>query len=127
MSRRGPAVHIPTSVLREKVKRLAGFGVQNPEIAKAIGISHPTLMKYYAEEIIAGPAETNAKVAEALYLKALSGERNSVQAAIFWLKCRAGWRELPPPPAEEAIGKKEQANREAVTAARGTDWEQVLQ
>ncbi len=37
--------------------------------------------------------KANAKVAENLYRKATGEGRESVTAAIFWLKTRAGWKE----------------------------------
>ena len=40
-----------------------------------------------------GDVKANAKVAENLYRKATGEGRESVIAAIFWLKTRAGWRE----------------------------------
>ncbi len=46
----------------------------------------------------------------------------SVAAAIFWLKCRAGWREE----GDEA-GKKETAALLSKVADKGTDWEGLLQ
>ena len=35
-------------------------------------------------------AEANSQVAQTLFKKAIAGDTT---AAIFWLKCRAGWRE----------------------------------
>jgi len=37
--------------------------------------------------------KANAKVAENLYRKATGDGRESIIAAIFWLKTRAGWKE----------------------------------
>ena len=38
-------------------------------------------------------SKANTKVAESLYRKALGDGSQSVTAAIFWLKTRAGWKE----------------------------------
>jgi hypothetical protein len=55
--------------------------------------------------------------------------REAVVAAIFWLKTRARWAAAPEitTPVEEEIGKKEQAQRAALTASKGTPWERILQ
>ncbi len=48
-------------------------------------------------------------------------------AAIFWLKCRAGWSEYAPAPAHaEPLGKKERAQLEALSAAEGTEWGKLV-
>ncbi|MFN9969396.1 MAG: hypothetical protein ACK58T_05800, partial [Phycisphaerae bacterium] len=62
-------------------------------------------------------------VAQSLFRKATGDTNQSVQAAIFWLKARAGWRDKSP---DEIVGKKEQADITARTAERGTDWERLL-
>ena len=40
-----------------------------------------------------GHIKANARVAESLYRKAIGEGRESVTAAIFWLKTRARWKE----------------------------------
>ena len=39
-----------------------------------------------------GKDVANSMVAQALFSKAVGGGQQSVTAAIFWLKCRAGWK-----------------------------------
>ena len=85
------AAHVPTPKSREAVADLSAFGVPVLKIAKALGISKPTLHKYYQDELDIGMVKKNAKVAEALYMKATVD--GNVTAMIFWLKTRAGWRE----------------------------------
>jgi hypothetical protein len=43
--------------------------------------------------------------------------KEAVTACIFWLKCRAGWRDVSVDP-----GKKEGQRLAATSAGRGTDW-----
>jgi hypothetical protein len=62
------------------------------------------------------------KVAHSLFKQATDQTKPNVSAAIFWLKCRAGWREDPDQP-----GKKEQARVAATTAGDGTSWDGLLQ
>lgn len=95
---------------RAQVKALSGFGIPQEQIAQLIGVSKPTLRKYYLQEISAGMVMANAKVAESLFRQATDQHKPNVVAAIFWLKCRAGWTE---PGKGNELGKKEQRNNEA--------------
>lgn len=87
MSRR---VHIATEETRAKVESLAAVGTRYEDIALYLGITRPTLDKYYKEELKIGTIKANAAIANTLYKQALDG---NTTAAIFWLKTRAGWRE----------------------------------
>ena len=70
------------------------IGIPQEEIAATMGISHPTLRRYFDREIQTGTHKANAKIAESLYNAAIKGKGQlAVTAAIFWLKCRAGWKE----------------------------------
>ena len=51
-----------------------------------------TLRKYFRNELDQGASEANMTVAQAMYKNAKDG---NVKAGMFWLKCRAGWRERP--------------------------------
>jgi hypothetical protein len=83
----------PTDKERGLVKSMAAFGIAQEDIAKQIGIKSPkTLRKYFRQELDRGAAEANYTVAAALYKRAKKG---NVDAAKFWLKSRAGWREYP--------------------------------
>lgn len=113
---------IPTDAQRTQVKAMAAYGVPQDDIAKVIGCSAPTLRKHFWQELETAAIEANAKVAQSLFRKAVEGSgKESVTAAIFWLKCRAGWRDVAIEP-----GKKEQLEAIARTAERGTDWDQLL-
>jgi hypothetical protein len=52
-----------------------------------------TLRKHYRKELDKGHIKATAKVAESLFRKATGEGSQSVTAAIFWLKTRAGWKE----------------------------------
>jgi hypothetical protein len=95
--------HRPTEKDRRVVKLMAGYGIRQDAIARGLGIGEKTLRKHYREELDIGLILATARVAEALYRIALDDNHpGSTTAAIFWLKCRAGWRE---PPREHA-GKR---------------------
>jgi hypothetical protein len=76
-----------------QVEAMAGYGIPEEDIASVLGIELATLKREYPGELANGHVKANAKVAESLYRKAVGEGRESVTAAIFWLKTRAGWRE----------------------------------
>lgn len=102
----------PTEEQRRMVKTMAAMGAKQEDVAAQIGVRSPkTLRKYFRDELDQGGTEANIGVAQALYKKAKEGD---VKAAMFWLKCRAGWRDRPgfdrstaaPPPFIVAVEKK---------------------
>lgn len=139
----------PNADQRRTVRAMAAYGIPHHAIAEVIGISGPTLRKHFRIELDTAEAEANAKVAETLFRRATGEGPQSVTAAIFWLKCRAGWREFDVVPirremaeaaAEQAatgkyavrppprgLGKKARAEWEARTAGEGTSWGDLLQ
>ena len=82
-----------TDAMRERVRRLAGVGVPQDDIANIIGCDAKTLRKHLRAELDRGAAEADAAVASYLFANAKGG---NVTAQIFWLK-RARWRERRAP------------------------------
>jgi hypothetical protein len=98
-----------TDEVREQVRTLAARGVRQEDIAGAIGCRDAkTLRKHFRDELDRGTGEANAKVAGALYEKAVGGD---TIAQIFWMKTRAGWREKVP---EKPIPVQEAAQTDNV-------------
>src|SRR5215204_2228395 len=89
----GRPSHKPDPVLRRQVEVMAGYGVRESDIAGLISVDPKTLRKHYRNELDHGHVKANAKVAENLFRKATGEGRESVTAAIFWLKTRARWKE----------------------------------
>ena len=83
--------HTPSEATRAMVQTLSGFGIKYEDIALYLGITRPTLDKYYKNELRLGTIKANSTIAETLYKKARDGDTT---ACIFWLKTRAGWREV---------------------------------
>jgi len=83
--------HLPD---RARVEALAGFGLTAAEIARIFGLDPARVQAEFANEIATGAIKANARVAESLYRKAVGEGRESVTAAIFWLKTRARWKEV---------------------------------
>jgi hypothetical protein len=89
----GRRAHKPDDLTRRQVEAMAGYGVPETDIAGVIGIDPKTLRRHYRDELKHGHVKANAKVAESLFRKATSDGAQSVTAAIFWLKTRAGRKE----------------------------------
>ncbi|TMQ24145.1 MAG: hypothetical protein E6J90_08805 [Deltaproteobacteria bacterium] len=115
--------HQPTPEQRKQVEAMAAYGLPHEDITRVIGIALPTLYKWYREELDTGHVKANARVADNLFKIATGSGREAVTAAIFWLKVRAGWSEYAPP---VQLGKKAQAELEAVKSADGTEWHTLV-
>jgi AcrR family transcriptional regulator len=97
--------------------------MSHEEIALALGISRPTLYKYFAEELSVGAYQRRAEVIDAMHKAAVAGNV-AAQRAYVSMSPQAA---VPPQDEKEPkLGKKEQANADAATAALGTDWHELL-
>jgi len=85
----------PTQAQRAQVESMAAYGVPEHAIALVIGCDPKTLRKYYREELDTAHIKATSQVAQSLFQKAIGSGSQSVTAAIFWMKTRAGWRETP--------------------------------
>lgn len=88
--------HQPTDKERGLVETMAAFGIPREDIAKALRMGEKTLRENYQEELETAATKANARVAQSLFNQATgsAGAKVNITAAIFWLKCRAGWREV---------------------------------
>jgi hypothetical protein len=78
----------PTPEQRRYVKSLAAYGMKPLKIARYLGLSEKTFLKYYAKEVFRGPFEANAKVGQTLLEMATDG--NHVAATLFAAKALGG-------------------------------------
>jgi hypothetical protein len=115
--------HEPNEQNRRTVEAMASHGIVELDIARVIGISAPTLRKWYSYELETAHIKANSMVAQSLYQKALGNGAGAVAACIFWLKVRAHWVE----PRPEEDSKKVQAARASETAGVATGWQDDLQ
>lgn len=90
----------PTPEQIAAVQVLTACGFTQADIAAQVidpttglGISEKTLRARMREALDTGKAGANALVARSLFKKATGNGPQSVQAAIFWLKTQAGWKE----------------------------------
>lgn len=84
----------PTPEQRKQVDAMAAYGVPEHAIASVLGMDPKTLRKHFRKELDTAHVKANSAVAQSLYKKATSDGPQSVTAAIFWLKTRAGWKEI---------------------------------
>lgn len=87
----------PTDEQRQMVEAMCGYGIPVDEIAKVVvnpntgaSVCKQTMYNHFKGELETGMTKANAKVAEALYKQATTG---NTTAAIWWSKARMGWRE----------------------------------
>ncbi|WP_152662476.1 hypothetical protein [Devosia soli] len=120
MTRRGRPSYQPTDKDRRVVEMMAGWAMAEERIAKVIGVDPKTLRKHFAQELEVGHAKLEAQLAQNLLRIAQGHDRQSLIATIFALKTRFGWVEQPPPPREEAPGKKEAMLEAAHRAMTGS-------
>ncbi len=82
----------------QQVENLAARGLNESQVAQALGIAQDTLIrrkkKYceFSEALKRGQAKGIAKIANALFEQGMNGQ---TAAAIFYMKNRAGWRDNP--------------------------------
>lgn len=115
-----------TDALRRQVAVAAGGGMSHEEIALAIGCSRNTLEKHFEAELSEGALKRRFEVMQAMHAAAKKG---NVAAAKFYLAAPPQASAPPEKPAEapaEKLGKKEQADRDAQSAAQGTSWGSIL-
>ena len=124
--RAGRPEHVPTDESREMGEVLVAGSMRQWQIAAALGISVPTLVQHYETELEHGRSRKTAKVLMALFKSATEGANVTAQKA--WLAQPNGLEDPPEKPARPVApaGKKEQAIASAITAARGTDWDNLL-
>lgn len=119
----------PTAAQRRQVAVAAGGGMSHDEIAIGMGLARNTLEKHFAAELSAGAYAKRLEVLAAMHAAAKKGNMTAARAYL------SNEPRLAAPPAEskpaepakvETLGKKAQAQVNAVTAARGTDWDHLL-
>jgi len=112
---------------------LRATGATVDEIALRTGLSAPTIRKYYLRELEAGQELVRAVLIEAIFKAALDGRVGSQRLALELLD--QGQAAVPIAKAapvsdrqakDEPLGKKAQADADAVVAHEGTEWASLL-
>lgn len=99
--------------------------MSHEEIAIGLGIAINTLKKHFAFELTTGAYQRREEVLNAMYRTAKKGNV-AAQKAYTALTPKVAAPPLPPDQPEKPDGKKAQANADAVTAQKGTDWDSIL-
>lgn len=90
----------PTEKQRITVAAMAACGmpqdmicskVKNPQTGRPVDTK--TLRAAFRSELKEAKSLANAMVAQNLFQHAMGQGREAVTAAIFWMKCQAGWKE----------------------------------
>lgn len=102
---------VPTAEQRQNVEAMIGFGIKQEDVCLLIKnretrkpIDEKTLREHFADEIATGATKANAKVASSLFKDATEcpNDHARVAASTFWLKMRAGWKDVT---VHEHVGK----------------------
>jgi hypothetical protein len=128
---RGRKRHRRLPQIAEKVAVLRAADVPVEMIATRVGLSEPTLRKYYFRELDKGADLAKAVIIETLFEK---GKGGNITAARAFLQHAEKSDTTPRPsrgkrgaaPAEPKLGKKEEANLAAQTAHQGTGWDDLI-
>lgn len=86
----GSNAHKPTKDTIKTAMDGAGFGAQTKLIAAKIGISEPTLFKYYQPYLDKGRAEAHFTMGNSVFQKALEGDPTCIK---LYVKGQMGWKE----------------------------------
>jgi len=131
--KRGRPSFAPTAAAKRRVAIAASAGMRHEDIAIGLGISRDTLSKYFEHELSVGAQARRMEILEAMHAAAKKGS-SSAARVLLAVEPRVAAPPLPkdPLPAAAAapklqpLGKKEQAQIDAVTAQAGTDWDSLL-
>jgi hypothetical protein len=107
---RGRKRHKPSAQGREFVAKLKGGRATDEEIALQMGLSEPTLRKYYFRELKHGPALARNSILQKLYDAGMAGNVSAMKAYLAEAeKARALQVQRPDrEPRSPAKGKKEE-------------------
>lgn len=90
--------HKTTDETARLIMELSRIGTPQETIARIVGVAPKTLRKHYRDILDDAEINANMIVANCLFHTA-SGKnenasvRDTITAAMFWLKTRAGWKE----------------------------------
>lgn len=116
----------PTRQQRKRVEQMVCCGMPKEDIARAIGISKPTLLKHFDEELANGFAKKRAEVIRMLFDAAENGNvsaQRKLEEMTRLVGAEAAFNSDAPAERHVKLGKKEEAAEAAKTAGEGSTWE----
>jgi hypothetical protein len=90
---RGKPLHVPDKASQNRVTVWSGGGIEQELIAQSLGISRPTLVKHYADQLAVGKATMDGLAVSALAAAMQRGGKEAVVAAKWWTQSRMNWVE----------------------------------
>ncbi len=109
-----------SDAVAKRVETLSGYGLNAEQIAIIEKISRRTLFRYYGKELEEGREKAIANVSQTAYQMAVGGKVPAM--TMFYLKCRARWKEVHAIEHSGPEGKPIETKQEAVPL---TDEQQV--
>ena len=128
----------PTPTQRRKVAAAAAGGMAHESIALALGITRPTLLKYFDAELTTGAAQKRLEALDALFAAAKRGNVSAIKTVLLVSSAvepqqpspagasKEGEKPEAAPAPSPRLGKKEAQQIAAVSAQDGTDWAGLL-
>lgn len=130
-------------VLAGMVRRMAGMGLNRTEVGVVVGMKATEVEAVYGADFMAGALETVANIRLLLYREATNPKKVNLSACRLFMKVHrehlmeeakevvaATYKKAKPPrapaPKEPVLGKKAQAEADAKTVDKGTDWDGLL-
>lgn len=87
--------HTPTDETRRQVEMMAACGMSAEQIALVVHESVETINHFYHHELTVGGMKANTQVGAAVLSVAIDRDHEQFfQCASFWLRARAGWRDV---------------------------------
>jgi hypothetical protein len=109
---------------RRSVERMVAVGESHAVIASALDISQVELRRHFAVELATGRARRRREIIDLMFRAARKGN-TAAQRRLE--EMTAITPAAPEPKAKEPVlGKKEQAELDALTADEGTSWASIL-
>lgn len=99
--------------------------MNHEEIAIGMGISRNTLEKHFGDELSHIALSKRIEVLSSMFNAAKKGNV-SAQRAYMALQPKPAAPPIPKDPRPPVLGKKDQANVDAVSAEKGTSWDTLL-
>lgn len=107
----------PTKRHRDKVEQLVACGMSKEDVARALGITKPTLLKHFPEELAGGVAKKRSEIIGMLFKAAKSGNVTAQKKLEEMNRVATAAEAMADIPAEapkaEPMGKKAQVKAAA--------------
>lgn len=117
----------PTAANKRQVAIAAGAGMNHDDIASALGITPPTLRKYFKAELRSAANMKRIEVLVSLHAAARGGSASAARAYLANVpQGSAAASNIVGATVPAPEGKKAQAADAAKTASTGTDWDGLL-